>query len=598
MTNHNAKQKVRWWTRRVLLATIVIIAATAGGVLAYPSGKAAYAAVSTAARSQAVQATASYETLDAEWAPGEYAASYVFTVATDQRMRDVVWSEATAKPQARAEELTNGNTYWYQVSSINALGFAGEATDPRPVTTQLRPVRPPAGLAITPLSPTSVRVTWKPAKWATGYTVTTTSTGAKKPHETKYEATLPSVIIEDLPIEKVGRTYDFTVQSKNGQKMSPPSDLVVGSAFPTKPGEVALSAQSPLGVTVSWKASENAREYVVERASDPFFGKLENEYRVPLSYNRLTVNDLAPGETGYFRVRAVNGEVSIPGDAVVTGQPSDAATIPLRTGSYNVRSTRYDSEGQPWKSRRTRVAGLINSSKLDVVGLQEASATARGPAGARSQVDDLTSLTKPRLTKSKAGYLGSTILYNAKKFHPERHGVIRLDYVPGDSSTRAAVWQELRDKKTKARILVVNVHLSNGPGADRNQARSGQAKKISTALKKINRSGLPVILTGDLNTFDQRAELTPLNILSELGLARTDVVAAKRTNNEFNSLSRFGGSKYEERGTKLDYILVSEDIGVEQFTVVLDTTAAGKLRANEASDHRPVVAHLRVPVVK
>ncbi|WP_111718560.1 fibronectin type III domain-containing protein [Homoserinimonas sp. OAct 916] len=592
------EQRRRRWLRRVLLFVAITVAGTVGTILAYPWGKAAYAAVATASHTTDVHTTASYETLDAEWAAAENAASYSFLVATDSAMSDVVWSEVNTEPHARAEGLSNGNEYWYQVNSFNALGFAGEATTPQSVTTQFRPVDPPVGLKVTPLSPTSVRVTWKPATWATGYTVTQSTDKAEPMRGVEHEATLSAVTIEDLPVEKYGRDYFFSVQSKNGENLSPPSATAVGNTFPTKPAAVTLSGRSSLGVTVAWQPSMNAQEYVVERASDEFFIHPENEYRVPLAYTRLTVNDLSPGAISYFRVRAVNGDASVLGDAVVTAQASDAATIPLQVASYNVRSTRYDPEGQPWKSRRSRVAELINAAKLDVIGLQEASAVVRGPAGARSQVDDLASLTKPRLTKSKAAHLGTSILYDAKKFEPVRHGVINLAYVPGDTSTRAAVWQEMRDKKSKARFLVVNAHLSNGPGADRNKARFNQSQAIIEALKKINPGGMPVVLTGDLNTFDSRAEKTPLNMFSEMGLARTDLSAARTTNNEFNSLSRFGGSDGSERGTKLDYILASEDIGVEQFTVVLDTTASGKLRANEASDHRPVVAHLRMPVVK
>ena len=117
-------------------------------------------------------------------------------------------------------------------------------------------------------------------------------------------------------------------------------------------------------------------------------------------------------------------------------------------------------------------------------------------------------------------------------------------------------------------------------------------------LRSINPDHLPVIVTGDLNSFDDRAPVTPMSLFAAKGYTDADLSAATRANGDYNSLSQFGDPVRAETGTKLDHILTSESIGVAYYEVVLELDGSGRMRDPEASDHRPIITELRVPVVK
>ena len=591
--------------RRLLTVWISISAALVVGVFAAPAivhaAQSMVEAVSFPARPDDVKISTSFESFEATWSPAANAARYDFVVATDAAMAHVIASQAVSEPRMHVDSLHSGNRYYFQVRSINSAGTTGDFTTPKPVTTKFHSVSAPTGITVTAVSTTAVEVAWTKAAWATGYVITRSTDRRGASSDKQYTTgDVNSMIIPGIPEETTGRNYVFTVAATNPGHRSSPSDPVDGNTLPSMPESVTIAATSPLGVTVTWRPSTNAQAYVVERSTSPTFEEAVSVYRVSSAYTRLSINDLTPGEGGYFRVYAMNGNAVGPASPEVSGGASTKPAITVRAGTYNVINVRYDSlNGFPWSERRARVAALINDSHLDVLGVQEATTGRLTPKDPKSisQVVDLVSLTKPKLTRSKAGSLGTHILYNAKKYKAEKYGVFTLPKFPGDT-TRAAVWQVLRDIKTNARFLVLNTHLTNAPGASQDAIRRKQAEAMLAHLRSINPDHLPVIVTGDLNSFDDRAPVTPMSLFAAKGYTDADLSAATRANGDYNSLSQFGDPVRAETGTKLDHILTSESIGVAYYEVVLELDGSGRMRDPEASDHRPIITELRVPVVK
>lgn len=249
---------------------------------------------------------------------------------------------------------------------------------------------------------------------------------------------------------------------------------------------------------------------------------------------------------------------------------SRAPAVPLRVATYNIHA----GAGQDHVFDLDRTAAALRDLHADVIGLQEVDVH----WGARSAfVDEARALAEklrmrvffaPIYDLEPAGedgerrQFGVAVLSRHPVLHAENHEITRLstqtpDPVPAPAPGFAEVVVNVRG----ARVHVYSTHL------DYRADPSIRAAQVADMLDVLAADRGPRILVGDFNAEATAPELAPL--------WRTLRDAAPGGGGTFPAADPV---------KRIDLVTVSPDVGV----------AGARTVATEASDHRPVVADLRV----
>ncbi|MBN9106950.1 MAG: endonuclease/exonuclease/phosphatase family protein [Propionibacteriaceae bacterium] len=356
------------------------------------------------------------------------------------------------------------------------------------------------------------------------------------------------------------------------------------------------------------------------------------------------VSGLKQRTTYYFRVRVlgVGGAAASAYSKVVSGRtatPADPGARPLQVASFNVRNATLDSGTRSWANRRTAVAGQIKAKGIDVVGLQEAEytrisvdgttvhqyedllgllggsyritsglSTAEGCGVATESDDSLCSGT----TAAAPGYsAGIRIIYNSDTVTLVKRGSVRLT---DDIAPRYAVWAIFTQVSTGRSFFFINAHLEDkykdDPGLVYYALRKTQADQVLATIA-ANNPGLPVVLTGDMNSHKWR---DPANapydsyraagLVDPLGNTYKSRTAVKpttevRIHTEFNSWNNFAAKPDDEgwiNGINVDYIMVSRSVTTLEYETVVDIDpVTGRFVGTVPSDHNMLRASILVP---
>ena len=243
-----------------------------------------------------------------------------------------------------------------------------------------------------------------------------------------------------------------------------------------------------------------------------------------------------------------NNEVPVISEAptLIVIEPSIAPTIlPVPTltfATFNIAKPNNTSV-PAWKNRREACGRTINESNSDVIGLQEATdIRVIGEGGVRMKHwEDIQAMSAP------AGYLPTTtevdtcdpnscihsahILYKADKVKqvdlPEgipSAGQGRLtDIVDGlrYATTREFSWAYLEGLNGTGTFLAVSLHLNNEKNARGKKDRELVGSAFTTWAEELNKAsgleGVPMILMGDFNSYDNREPKGMLYELAEDG---------------------------------------------------------------------------------
>ncbi|MEU5523401.1 endonuclease/exonuclease/phosphatase family protein [Streptomyces sp. NPDC047860] len=279
-----------------------------------------------------------------------------------------------------------------------------------------------------------------------------------------------------------------------------------------------------------------------------------------------------PVRTG--RVAAVLAAVLLtataPAAADDDAPASRAPAVPLRVATYNIHA----GAGQDQVFDLDRTAAALRDLHADVIGLQEVDVH----WGARSAfVDEARALAEklrmrvffaPIYDLEPAGedgerrQFGVAVLSRHPVLHADNHEITRLstqtpDPVPAPAPGFAEVVVNVRG----ARVHVYSTHL------DYRADPSIRAAQVADMLDVLAADRGPRILVGDFNAEATAPELAPL--------WRTLRDAAPGGGGTFPAADPV---------KRIDLVTVSPDVGV----------AGARTVATEASDHRPVVADLRV----
>jgi endonuclease/exonuclease/phosphatase family metal-dependent hydrolase len=313
----------------------------------------------------------------------------------------------------------------------------------------------------------------------------------------------------------------------------------------------------------------------------PDFATIDGSYEVPRAYNRMAVNGLASGTANYFRVKVKDGRRVGQPSAAVAATTSAAGSIDVRVATYNVLDPTLGAKAlAPWSERRKNLAKTIDSAGADIVALQEAGWSQ--VKGGITPAQDLKKLIDKKMVLSKAGYKGDQLLYSPAKYTALKHGSFRLPRIAGDG-VRSAIWQEFRDKATGTKFIALSTHLTSGIG--NNAGRVRQAKSILSKLKTINPAGLPIVMMGDLNSYDARADVTPMSLFADAGYVDSELSSPATDTPTLNTWVKATSTTGSIR---FDHIAVSQSVSVTR-TAIENPKLKGP-----ASDHRLLWADIAI----
>lgn len=247
--------------------------------------------------------------------------------------------------------------------------------------------------------------------------------------------------------------------------------------------------------------------------------------------------------------------------------------------SYNIRLGIARDHANDWQFRHPATDAMLNEISPDLFGVQEAM---------DFQIEYINTLLPQYKCvgvgredgKNKGEHM--SIFYKADRFELLDWGTYWLSETPDEPSKgwdaayfRTATWARMKVKATGREFFYVNTHLDN-IGVE---ARRNGLALIVNRIADMNPDGLPMILTGDLNTTPDDECLADLNRIMESARA-----VAEKTTDEYS----YNGWGDEKEFKIIDYIYFTGFSACPEFRVI-NSSFAGR---PYISDHYPVIATL------
>ena len=426
------------------------------------------------------------------------------------------------------------------------------------------------------------------------------------------------------PRLKPGKTYYFQVRAisrnpahKNRVNLSGYSKAIAVKTPDNKylelePTQIKATPAGDDSMYISWNSRGPGHKYLVRYTDNPNLPVLQWQ-STKFDVAGGVITGLKPDTRYYFRPRVITdegGPLSLYSEAVSRSTLAKTTSPRLTVISYNVLKANSTPN---WAARRQAVAQNILDREPDVLGLQEATPVkVTGSKGTQvNQYDDLMDLLGDKYTlATRRGSSGSKLAYNT-----ERLTVIASDaqaLTTLGSATRYAVWATFEDKISKKRFFVINTHLEPGSStsAANNNARIKQAEEI-LALIKQHSAGLPVMITGDMNSNrastpnnGQYRTFTAANFVDIVDNELASWESSRSANTEHLidiEYSSYNGLEKKVRrtafpvGTFIDYIYATPAIRVGMWRNVVDVDRNGNFRGTIPSDHNMFWASIHLP---
>jgi endonuclease/exonuclease/phosphatase family metal-dependent hydrolase len=295
---------------------------------------------------------------------------------------------------------------------------------------------------------------------------------------------------------KKATTYYLRVSAlSDDNRRGPASEVVNFTTFAFPGPTLAVDSASSTSLTAKWTQPEPKLSYELQLGPDSGFTKPSSK---TTDAGEWTFTQLKTTTKYYLRVRVVSatGEARSDWSKTVAAKPAEAQ--PLVVANYNVDGAATST----WVKRRPVLVNRIASQHPDVLGLQEA-----GYKKGHTQYLELTSaLGKSWRVTESARTATSTIriAYDSKRVQMVRHGHVRLTRDTKFGNKRFIVWAEFKQLSTGKHFLFLTTHLVYQKSAKAAAARTAEAKQVAGLAKQLNRTHLPVIVTGDFNTHLKR----------------------------------------------------------------------------------------------
>ena len=278
--------------------------------------------------------------------------------------------------------------------------------------------------------------------------------------------------------------------------------------------------------------------------------------------------------------------------------------LKYRVGTYNIRLSAASADKctpNSWASRRDALAGLILKMDLDVFGLQEVRPDQM--KFLKKNLPEYEFVGDFRNADKKTGE-ASPVVYRKSRFIAERKGTFWLSETPdipgvkgwGAACPRVCSYVILKDRLSSARFCFANAHTDHVSA----MAREKGMLLIVERMKSLG-AGLPIVFTGDHNC---RETESPAKAVSAI---LNDAARSALLSPPSGPWRTFNAWKWKEKelsaqdaiklsaeelpagldGARIDYIYVSRDVKVLDYTVRNDTRPG---TIYYPSDHFPVVS--------
>lgn len=421
------------------------------------------------------------------------------------------------------------------------------------------------------------------------------------------------------------------IDKHGASSWSAPKRVATKASWPDPITSVTNTAgPQPGETTISWSSGGGKTNFFrVETALTPFSktnpgasakGWHSHVFKVPGNQRSLTLTPaqtaaagapLGSGRHLLFRVYAVRkgrADTQIRGyahiqAATVAGESATTTGTPIRVGSYNLRLASLDNgTDHSWAVRAPLIALNIAAQQPTVLAVQELIPAMwdnkAGGVGLHTalQVAGLGRYQLTRDTPYSSKITGDArILYDSTKVQevsscdPTKPtcGIVIPD-LGHDSVVQVA---QFRDLASGVKFWFVSAHLAHGNTAPVDALRAKEAQAILDGLKQLNGAGLPVILGGDLNSYQTcPGHNAPHQVLLGAGYYDTSA-AATQVNLQYNSWNQMKSPEVPSNngfGARLDEIMTSGMPGADRFEIV-------RTGAPYPSDHNMVIADLRLP---
>lgn len=262
----------------------------------------------------------------------------------------------------------------------------------------------------------------------------------------------------------------------------------------------------------------------------------------------------------------------------------------IRLVTFNMLFNSYDERLEPanrWPERMQRVVAVVQEMQPDLISSQELVV---------QQLDDLL-----QVFGNDYGYFGvndtdrtlNVIFYRKKRFELLQQESLAMTAPHADLLNNALNCVELRDRQTNRTFTLLNTHACFRSLDLREQ----QAHFIADVAKKIGKR-MPVIVTGDFNTFPNRLDVEDLPFYDGDYFQRLLTQETLRDAKDrallghVGPISTFTNQPPEKRAFKgtgtpgifLDHIYVSKEI-----TVLIHGVQPAQVDGHFPSDHLPVL---------
>ena len=299
---------------------------------------------------------------------------------------------------------------------------------------------------------------------------------------------------------------------------------------------------------------------------------------------------------------------------------AQAASPPtLTVATWNICKLDCPAPAPSWEVRRDRVARVIGASRADIVSVNEATnnATSRG-----TQWEDVQRLA------SRDGYAAPQVdddRCQRQCDHTARllfrtSTVTQLD-LGGSATTsgswpvsaiapavgayplRQVSWAYLVGTEGVGVVLAISAHLTNDKSAAGERDRVAFGRALTGWVDRMNAErgleGVPAILMGDLNSFDERQPRGVQRILRNAGWTDAHTAPVRR-NIDVHTINYLDGGwpakpvrSAGRPANRLDYILVKGPVRPRSYEVVTYVDGRGRFRPEfQGSDHNMVRARL------
>ncbi|KQY55971.1 hypothetical protein ASD11_15935 [Aeromicrobium sp. Root495] len=294
----------------------------------------------------------------------------------------------------------------------------------------------------------------------------------------------------------------------------------------------------------------------------------------------LAVSSLPSSTTYSVRAQATSVKQRSGWTAAQTITTTTCASDVVRVGSYNALVWR-EGKAAAWGTRAPLVAAGITSANLDLVGLQETSASS-GPSG--PQLDTLMSKLGRSTWRVADDTLGGVhLIYNKDRLSTV--GASQTD----DRLDGVAVAQAFRAGPREPAFVAVSLHSTAGLKSQVVMAK-GLAESVKTAEKLP--ADTPVVFVGDVLLRDK--EETRTVVRAELSKTMSDAEYYKpgRALDLYNSRNALIRCPRPISGIKVDGIFSSDAVAVTSWSMPKYGFSSGCFRGVFPSDHNLLTANV------